>query len=67
MYSCHSILKCYNLFSGVKLSISVLLYFLPSDELDNQSGHRYQNKEAFEPIESKNSVSQKVIDKTPQF
>ena len=25
-YSCYSILECFNLFSGVKLSISVLLY-----------------------------------------
>ena len=27
MYSCHSILECYNLFSGVKLSIILIVLF----------------------------------------
>ena len=34
MYSCHSILECYDLFSGVKLSISVLFYLFVHRLLD---------------------------------
>ena len=30
------------------MSISILFYFLPNDELGEQSGHRFQNKEAFD-------------------
>ena len=33
-YSCYSILECYNLFSGVKLSISILFYLFVQRLLD---------------------------------
>ena len=33
-YSCHSVLECFNLFSGVKLSISVLFYIFVHRLLD---------------------------------
>ena len=33
-YSCYSILECFNLFSGVKLSISVLFYLFVHRLLD---------------------------------
>ena len=33
-YSCYSILECYNLFSKVRLSISVLFYFFVHRLLD---------------------------------
>ena len=33
-YSCYSILECYNLFSEVKLSISVLFYLFVQRLLD---------------------------------
>ena len=33
-YSCYSILECYNLFSGVKLSLSVLFYLFVQRLLD---------------------------------
>ena len=33
-YSCYSVLECYNLFSAVKLSISVLFYLFVHRLLD---------------------------------